>query len=551
MLKQFLWVISAGAVLILFGLFIRFYDGKLLSDFFYADTGRLLLRFVYSDSLILSGVFLGVWFCVHSWLKNLKQSLKLTSNSLWILFFAIFLWIRCFYLAHAWFLAGSLGFPLDDAWIHAVYAKNFSQTLTLGFVSGVTDAGTSSPLWSILLAAGANLDVAMIWNVHFWSNLCWLGAFFTFFLLAKQLLQDFNWVFLVVLIISVEPMLVWSSLAGLETGLFSFLIYLALYFYGRSETMKWLAAVLAGLSGLVRAEGWILVGVFLVIDVVRKRTNTRDSLLRLGLSVLIILPWIAHNYMANGTPLPQTFYAKSSSFTIITIMETLRTTLVVMLSPGLWVFTILLPLAIWGWLHHKKGFGLILPMIVTMLLYWCSIAVTIGIFANNHRYIHPFIPVFILFVLTGFYYSLDKMRILRYWLTTGVVLVVFMTGILSSVIYGYGVKNIEEQQVVMAVWVRDNVPDGVTVAANDVGVLGYYSEHEIYDLCGLVGEGGVVMRPNATWDDLISRGIHWAAIYPEWFPKLSADPAAIKVAEFNVDRAVTVGGKTAVVFYHP
>src|SRR3954467_15294291 len=44
------------------------------------------------------------------------------------------------------------GFPLDDAWIHAVYAREFAATRMLAYNPGVPATGETSPLWAIVLA---------------------------------------------------------------------------------------------------------------------------------------------------------------------------------------------------------------------------------------------------------------------------------------------------------------------------------------------------------------------------------------------------------------
>ena len=40
---------------------------------------------------------------------------------------------------------GEAGFPLDDAWIHQVYARNLATTGVWAFVPGQTSAGSTSP----------------------------------------------------------------------------------------------------------------------------------------------------------------------------------------------------------------------------------------------------------------------------------------------------------------------------------------------------------------------------------------------------------------------
>ena len=46
------------------------------------------------------------------------------------------------------------GFPLDDAWIHQTYAHNMVTYAEWSFIPGKPSGGSTSPLWSTLLAAG-------------------------------------------------------------------------------------------------------------------------------------------------------------------------------------------------------------------------------------------------------------------------------------------------------------------------------------------------------------------------------------------------------------
>ena len=50
-------------------------------------------------------------------------------------------------------LHGHKGLPLDDSWIHQVMARNLARTGHLGFAPGRLTAGSTSLLWSCLLAA--------------------------------------------------------------------------------------------------------------------------------------------------------------------------------------------------------------------------------------------------------------------------------------------------------------------------------------------------------------------------------------------------------------
>ena len=55
-----------------------------------------------------------------------------------------------------------IGFPLDDAWIHQTYARNLALRGEWAFIPGKPSAGSTSPLWSVLLAPGYRLGLSTL-----------------------------------------------------------------------------------------------------------------------------------------------------------------------------------------------------------------------------------------------------------------------------------------------------------------------------------------------------------------------------------------------------
>ena len=55
--------------------------------------------------------------------------------------------------------ANQPGFPLDDAWIHQTYARNLGLHGIMAFSPGEPSTGSTSPAWTVLLAAGYLLQV--------------------------------------------------------------------------------------------------------------------------------------------------------------------------------------------------------------------------------------------------------------------------------------------------------------------------------------------------------------------------------------------------------
>ena len=47
----------------------------------------------------------------------------------------------------------SKGYPLDDAWIYAVYGRSLAREGTLAYNPGIPAAGATAPLWPVFIAA--------------------------------------------------------------------------------------------------------------------------------------------------------------------------------------------------------------------------------------------------------------------------------------------------------------------------------------------------------------------------------------------------------------
>jgi hypothetical protein len=78
---------------------------------------------------------------------------------------------------------GALGFPLDDAWIHQVYARNLATRGELAFFAGQPSAGSTSPLWTILLSPGYLLPVDFrAWTLFLGIGLLGASALVTAYL---------------------------------------------------------------------------------------------------------------------------------------------------------------------------------------------------------------------------------------------------------------------------------------------------------------------------------------------------------------------------------
>jgi hypothetical protein len=129
----------------------------------------------------------------------------------------------------AYLLVGTLGygvtgFPLDDAWIHQTYARNLATAGQWAFVPGQASAGSTAPLWSLLLSLGYWLGLPY----HAWSyglGIVALGLTgWTVARLGADLFPVRPWVGpLAGLFCVLEWHLVWAAVSGMETSLYIWL----------------------------------------------------------------------------------------------------------------------------------------------------------------------------------------------------------------------------------------------------------------------------------------------------------------------------------------
>src|SRR5262249_56043145 len=66
------------------------------------------------------------------------------------------------FLARERWIAGAAGFPLDDSWIHLHFARNLAEGRGFAYNPGVPVAGSTAPLWTLLLAAVARVAGAAL-----------------------------------------------------------------------------------------------------------------------------------------------------------------------------------------------------------------------------------------------------------------------------------------------------------------------------------------------------------------------------------------------------
>ncbi|MFX0044472.1 MAG: hypothetical protein ACFE8Z_01365, partial [Candidatus Hermodarchaeota archaeon] len=225
------------------------------------------------------------------------------------------------------------------------------------------------------------------------------------------------------------------------------------------------------------------------------RKRIRSIVVMVLASVFVVLPWALHCMSINGTPLPDTFFAKVHGPTQWDI--------------DVWnfwwnVWLIDFPFIIAGiaggaylLAKGKTGSGTMWAFAIGLIALY-RLNMPMQALINNARYL---VPVFnMLQILTaaavgvmaeGLAEKIKKPEHKREIRVLGVLLALILVvpsavGYIEQAdIYGNSVKNINEQQVVIGMWLAENTPENATIAMVDAGAIAFFSNRTTIDLAGL------------------------------------------------------------------
>ena len=495
-------------------------------------------------------------------------------------------------LASEGYLFGDLrGFPLDDSWIHLQFARNLADGAGLAYDGGRLVAGTTSPLWTALLA----LLVLLPGPVEAWVKLAGVVAHVAGVAVAYGVGRRLDLTparaALAAALVAATDWLVWSSISGMEVPLF---VLLSLAAIGRHLDERDSAAaapvsfLLFGLAALARPEG-LLLPLLAAADLVVRGRRAGDgaevatafagrALRGLLLAALVVVP-VGLVYLAiSGSPLPTTLAAKSSGPPgFVPEMRFLRA-----------IFGILFPsqplaallaaggavelVRRWG---SSRDRGLLLPawtfglpLAATMLSSGQDLLV-----GNFGRYFFPLLPPVVLLgvvALDGLPY--ERVRHLRWGrltLPVGLLAVAAFVGpplaqtVRAAGHYAQARANVEESDEAAADWLAANVPPDALLALCDVGVAKYRLPNPIVDLGGIVSpernefyrrmarERGLPW-PNALRLWLDEKRPEYVVVFPRWFPLLESEPHRFPVLRrFRIAHNIAMAGEELVVYSTP
>jgi hypothetical protein len=453
---------------------------------------------------------------------------------------------------------GETGYPLDDAWIHQTYARNLAQTGQWAFVPGEPSAGSTSPLYTLLLSVGYVLGVPhLVWSTLLGGAALALAGLLAA-RLAEHLLPDVatigGWAGLATVL---AWHLIWAGASGMETQLFATLTLLLVWLAwreldGRGPALPpafgrgALLGLVCAAATLTRPEGAGLVGLLGLL--MWAALPPKDWRRTLAWSLGVVAGWLVGmipgallNLSLGGSILPNTASAKQAENAILLTIS----------YPGR-VINLLFPLIAGGQLLLIPGMVVMAVAVIRRSLkdrsailllapvLWA--AALIGLYAarlpapyQHGRYVIPALPHLILFGVTGTALiwrtgrgSLGG-RVLSWVLalTAGLLFGLFV--FIGGQQYARDVQIIQSEMVVTAHWLADNIPPDDLLAVHDIGAVGYFAPRPILDLAGLVSPEviPIIRDADALWALMEQRGTRYLMALPDQIP--GQDPADLRL----------------------
>jgi hypothetical protein len=432
-----------------------------------------------------------------------------------------------------------LEFPMDDSYIHFVYAKNLSEHGRL-FFNTVDEkgVGTSSLLWVLILGAGNLAGLSMHWVAKLVGIACLAAVGIGLYKLLCPLLSP--WVaFGGALLVIISGHMLWFALSGMETMLFLALGILALLCY-RKERWGWLGVAL-GLLIITRLEGMILALVIGGFDIWRRRGIRSGLVVTVVVTCLICCPWILYLWLRTGYFIPTSGIGRHFSNITSIQVATANSDSLAWLSgfpalayPLTWIgysiefilggFALPAPyifidlgigsfsykLSVWAilglatvvlpllWISCRRLVIYLksqswekdmvrLPLLI--FLFWVVLhnlcyMIYLPILGSASRYAS--LNHIALWLAFGLGIShLGKSRY-KFWLAAGLTIIALANTVYWNRVYDANLEHMLKVRIPAAEYIRKQIPDSETCAAFDVGALRYYSQRPLVDLGGLI-----------------------------------------------------------------
>jgi hypothetical protein len=406
----------------------------------------------------------------------------------------------------------------------------------------------------VLLIAGLGLFYKNLAGASlFLSGLFYVLSGLAAYLLGRMVLGRSYFALPYALAVIFTGRLLWTAGSGMEGTLFSFLCLSAVLAYFRGKDLgkfSVTAGMLFGLAANARPEGFLLF-IFAVTDWVFLQKIGREKKIRVSTVpwlagaafALLAMPYPIFSYLIGGHFTPNTFRATHLPFAWPRSVYYFKLSIQLFYHDHLLLY-MALPVGVavflgrlWGGAEDERRQLLIW---LWPLGYLAVSSLVAPIIFHFERYMIPVLPFFVLLSFYGWQWILEKGKrwigpkyLPRVQVALAMIMILwagFMTLYFWPILTSLCVKNINDMQVKLGSWVRDNTRPRDVIAANDIGAIFYLSERPALDLVGLVNPELLVKvrglkipspaRDQITFEYLREKKPDYLVVFPSWFPSM-------------------------------
>jgi hypothetical protein len=452
------------------------------------------------------------------------------------------------------------GFPLDDAWIHQTYARNLAVRGEWSFVPGAVSGGSTSPLWTGMLAVGHLLRIGPLPWAYLLGGAALAGTALLVGCTVRRRSQAPGVFALAAgLTVLVEWHLVWAAASGMEITLVALLVAGVMTVSASGLSPAWKGA-LAGLGVWVRPDalGLLLIplATLLLGPSGGLTVRLRKVLLLLAAGAAVVLPYLAFNLATAGEIWPSTLFAKQAEYAIVRELPLTTRLGRIFGAPLVGAGVLLLPgVAVLVVQSVRRGEWIRLAPLGWAVAHLLLFTLRLPVSYQHGRYQMPVLPVLLVLGWEGIAAVAASARGwgragLRAW-GIAVLAVASAFLVLGGRAYAQDVALIESEMVEAARWISAATEPGALVAAHDIGALGYFGGRSIVDLAGLADPEVIpILRDEAALASLLDRRqADYLMTFPSWYPQLTAcaEPVYASGGEFSL----TQGGERMTVYRWP
>jgi arabinofuranosyltransferase len=496
-------------------------------------------------------------------------------------------------------VSGTFGFPLDDSWIHAQFARNLALGHGFSYNPGVPASGSTAPLWTLVLSAGYAVTGNPVLSAKVIGVVFLALSVVLVYMLVGVITTDARQALFAAVVTASLSRLVWAGLSGMEVTLAVTLTLagiLAHVTYGRlGDKRQYVSTVLFGLATLARPE---CAAFFAAAVLDRALSGTlvrwrelaaRDWLVPVAVHVaifaLIVAPFVVFSKallwnrgliaaLSTGSfkELVRSFTVHPFDYYLSFLQESLSNNPILFIFAAFGFLRLVLSIP---YQEESRCRSFIIPLSVIVFPLAIGIIVPFGTASYQEgRYAAPVAPLMLIIGTIGLYeaarYGAGILSRAKFMGRPATVVMerslvwLFMVLALSAQVrtawyraknYGREVDNIEDMQVTLGGWIDRELPEGAALAVNDVGAIAYFSERKVFDTVGLISPD--VLSYIETYDSR-DRAIlafiadvrpDYAVLFPDWYPRMVEDEQLFEPIHRVVLRENIICGGDEMVVY--